>query len=157
MFKYPPAKLHSKFWKFQFNIMPNIFSKIVAGEIPSNKVYEDQNILAFLDINPVAHGHILVIPKNHAQDIFDMHEDNAKAVMAAAKKVASAAMHSLGAAGVNLLNSNRKAAGQEVFHYHMHVIPRYENDGVRLFPIENQKYKETDFKATCEKIKSELR
>ena len=131
-----------------------IFCKIVKGEIPSNKVYEDDKTIAFLDINPVSKGHTLVIPKNHCNDIFDMREEDAKAVMAASKRVANAAMQRLGAAGVNLLNANRKAAGQEVFHYHMHVIPRYENDGMKLFPIE--KYKESDFKATAEKIRNPL-
>jgi len=131
-----------------------IFCKIVKGVVPSSNVYEDDHTFAFLDINPVARGHTLVIPKNHCQDIFDMKEEDAQAVMLTAKRVASAIMHSLGAAGVNLLNSNKKAAGQEVFHYHIHIIPRYENDGVHLFPKE--KYKESDFKATCEKIKCEL-
>lgn len=131
-----------------------IFCKIVKGEIPSTKIYEDDRTHAFLDINPVTRGHTLVIPKQHCIDIFDMGEEDARAVMATAKKVANAAFHSLGAAGVNLLNSNKKAAGQEVFHYHMHVIPRYENDGVRMFPI--QKYKETDFKETAQKIKGKL-
>ena len=131
-----------------------IFCKIVRGEIPSNKVYEDEHTFAFLDINPVSKGHTLVIPKQHCIDIFDMTEQDARAVMATAKKVANAAINGLSASGVNLLNSNRKAAGQEVFHYHMHVIPRYENDSLKLFPI--QKYKETDPKVTCEKIKSDL-
>ena len=131
-----------------------IFCKIVKGEIPSSKVYEDNKTIAFLDIHPVSRGHALVIPKNHCTDIFDMTEEDAKAVMAATKKVADAAMKGLGAAGVNLLNSNRKAAGQEVFHYHMHVIPRYENDGIRLFP--QQRYKESDAKGTAEKIKNAI-
>ena len=131
-----------------------IFCKIVKGEIPSNKVYEDDKTLAFLDINPVSRGHTLVIPKNHCTDIFDIEEEDAKAVISAAKKVADAVMRGLGAAGINLLNSNKKAAGQEVFHYHMHVIPRYENDGMRLFP--QQKYKDEDFKGTAEKIRNEV-
>ena len=131
-----------------------IFCKIIKGDIPSTKIYEDEHTLAFLDINPVTRGHTLVIPKQHCPDIFDMRDEDVRAVMATAKKIANAAMHGLGAAGVNLLNSNRKAAGQEVFHYHLHVIPRYENDGVRMFP--HEKYKETDFKTTCEKIKSSL-
>ncbi|MBS3067756.1 HIT family protein [Candidatus Micrarchaeota archaeon] len=131
-----------------------IFCKIIKSEIPSSKVYEDEHTLAFLDINPVTKGHTLVIPKQHCTDIFDMKEEDAKAVMATAKKVASAVFHGLNASGVNLLNSNKKAAGQEVFHYHMHIIPRYENDGVRMFP--HEKYKETDFKMTAERIKSNL-
>ncbi len=131
-----------------------IFCKIIKGEIPSTKVYEDEYTFAFLDINPVTRGHTLVIPKQHCTDIFDMSEEDARAVMATAKKVANAAFQGLNASGVNLLNSNRKAAGQEVFHYHMHIIPRYENDGVRMFPID--KYKESDFKVTAEKITNKL-
>ncbi len=129
-----------------------IFCKIIKGEIPSNKIYDDENTFAFLDISPVSRGHTLVIPKNHCSDIFDMVEDDAKAVITATKKIANAAMNGLGAQGINLLNSNRKAAGQEVFHYHMHVIPRYQDDRVKIFPV--QKYKETDFKATADKIKN---
>ncbi len=129
-----------------------IFCKIVRGEVPSNKVYENGHVLAFLDINPVSRGHTLVIPKKHCGDIFDIGEEDAKSAIAAAKKVASAAMKGLGAQGINLLNSNGKAAGQEVFHFHMHVIPRYQDDSIKMFPV--QKYKETDFKVTAEKIKN---
>jgi histidine triad (HIT) family protein len=131
-----------------------IFCKIAKGEIPSARIYENGRVLVFLDINPVSLGHALVIPKIHAADIFEMKEEDAKEIMAAAKKVADAAMKGLGAAGVNLLNANKKAASQEVFHFHMHVIPRYENDGVKMFPQVH--YKENDLKGTAEKIKSAL-
>ena len=131
-----------------------IFCKIVRGEIPSNKIYEDNLVLAFLDIRPISMGHTLVIPKSHCNDIFDMQEKDASAVMLAVKKVANAVLHGLNAEGVNVLNSNRKTAGQEVFHYHAHVIPRYANDKIKLFPID--KYQENDFKGTAEKIKNSI-
>lgn len=135
--------------------MPDcIFCRIVADEIPSVRVYENERALVFMDINPLTRGHSLAIPKAHCNDIFDMGEEDAKAVMLAAKKVSLASLNGLGASGVNLLNSNRRAAGQEVMHYHIHIVPRYEGDGLRLFPV--QRYRETDIKATCEKIKSGL-
>lgn len=131
-----------------------IFCKIVKGEIPSHNVYENEKVLAFLDIHPVSKGHVLVIPKSHSQDILDMEEADAQATIIAAKRMTDAIMKRLGASGVNLLNANRKSAGQSVFHFHMHVIPRYDNDKLRLFPVEQ--YPETDFRATAEMIRGGL-
>ncbi|MBR9707479.1 MAG: HIT family protein [Candidatus Diapherotrites archaeon] len=107
-----------------------LFCKIVAGEIPAEKVYENEKTFVFMDLNPVSKGHMLVIPKEHATDIFDLNEDVAREILPTAKRVAEAALKTLNADGVNLLNANRKEAQQTVFHYHMHVIPRYVNDGI---------------------------
>jgi len=109
-----------------------LFCKIVAGEIPATVIAEDERAIAFMDINPATRGHALVIPRAHARDVHDIDTEDLKAVAATAQTVAGRAIERLGAAGVNLLNSNGAAAWQTVFHFHMHVIPRYEGDPLRL-------------------------
>ncbi|MCX6802223.1 MAG: HIT family protein [Candidatus Diapherotrites archaeon] len=105
-----------------------IFCRIAEGKIPSAKIYEGKKVLAFLDIAPVNKGHALVIPKKHYSNISDIPETELKAVAAAAKKVAAALQKSLKPEGINILQSNGRAAGQVVMHFHLHVIPRYEGD-----------------------------
>ena len=119
-----------------------IFSKIIAGEVPCTKIYEDEAILAFLDINPIQIGHTLVIPKSVSIDALEASDEDMAAVMNVAQKVARALKQALGCNGINFIMSNGKAAGQEVWHSHLHVIPRYEGDGVQ-FPNVFSKY-ETD-------------
>jgi histidine triad (HIT) family protein len=109
-----------------------LFCKIVAGEIPATVIAEDERTIAFMDINPATRGHALVIPRAHARDLHDIDTDDLRAVAATAQTVAARAIERLGAAGVNLLNSNGAAAWQTVFHFHMHVIPRYDGDPLRL-------------------------
>jgi histidine triad (HIT) family protein len=109
-----------------------LFCKIVAGEIPATIVAEGERTVAFMDINPATRGHVLVIPRAHARDVHEIDTEDLKAVAAAAQTVAGLAIERLGADGVNLLNSNGSAAWQTVFHFHMHVIPRYANDPLRL-------------------------
>ena len=109
-----------------------IFCKIVAGELPATKIDEDERTVAFMDINPWTRGHALVIPKAHATDLGEISEDDLVAVAAMAKRVALRAKETLGAEGVNLMNSFGSAAWQTVFHFHMHVIPRYAGDGMQL-------------------------
>jgi len=104
-----------------------IFCKIIKGEIPSTKVYEDADTVAFLDIKPVNPGHTLVIPKKHYVNIHDMQDEMVGKVAIAAKKVSDAILK-IGAKGVNIKMNNGKAAGQDVFHAHVHVMPRYGND-----------------------------
>lgn len=106
-----------------------IFCKIVAGEIPAHKVYEDEKTYAFLDRTPINQGHTLVIPKKHAADVFEIEESEWQAVMKTARVVAHALEKALGAEGVNVDTNNRAAAGQVVFHSHVHVIPRFSGDG----------------------------
>jgi len=108
-----------------------LFCKIVAGEIPSFKVYEDSETLAFLDINPAAPGHILVIPKRHAKDIFEIEEQSLKAVAATVKRMADRLRSALGA-DVSVLQNNGRAAGQAIDHLHVHVIPRHAGDRLPL-------------------------
>jgi histidine triad (HIT) family protein len=112
---------------------PNcIFCKIVAGEIPSAIVDQDDATIAFMDINPATHGHALVIPREHYTDLRDIPADELSAVATAAQRLAVRASERLGADGVNLLNSCGAAAWQTVFHFHVHVIPRYLGDPLRL-------------------------
>jgi histidine triad (HIT) family protein len=109
-----------------------IFCKIVAGEIPSHKIDEDDKTLAFMDINPWTRGHALVIPKEHSRNIYDADPDDLAAAVATAQRVARRLRDRLGAEGINLLQSTEPVAMQTVFHTHVHVIPRYSDDGLRL-------------------------
>lgn len=128
-----------------------LFCKIVAGEIPSFKVYEDGAALAFLDIHPVNAGHTLVIPKNHSQNIFDIAPGDWAAVAETVRRVAIALERGLGAAGVNLMMNNREHAGQVIDHPHVHIIPRYPGDGLKHWP--QRQYKEGEAGETLEKIR----
>jgi histidine triad (HIT) family protein len=109
-----------------------LFCKIVAGELPATIVAEDERTIAFMDINPATRGHALVIPRAHAADLHAIDPEDLRAVAVAAQELASRARDRLDADGVNLLNSNGAAAWQTVFHFHVHVIPRYEGDPLRL-------------------------
>jgi histidine triad (HIT) family protein len=109
-----------------------IFCKIVAGELPATKVEEDDRTIAFMDINPGTPGHALVVPKAHVRDLLEIDPEELAAVAQAAQRLAKRMPQALGADGVNLINSCGAAAWQTVFHFHIHVIPRYENDPLRL-------------------------
>jgi histidine triad (HIT) family protein len=109
-----------------------IFCKIVAGELPAAIVDEDERTLAFMDIAPATRGHALVIPREHSVDLLSVDASDLSAVALAAQRLAGRAKQRLGADGVNLLNSCGRAAWQTVFHFHVHVIPRYEGDPLRL-------------------------
>ena len=109
-----------------------IFCKIVAGEIPSHKIDEDDKTLAFMDINPWTRGHALVIPKEHSRNIYDADPEDLAAMHIAAQRVAQRMRERLGCEGINTLQSSEPIAMQTVFHTHVHVIPRYSDDGLRL-------------------------
>ena len=109
-----------------------LFCKIVAGEIPGTIVAQDERTVAFMDINPATRGHALVVPRAHATDLLSVPGEDLAACAAAAKRLAARAKEALGADGVNLLNSCGRAAWQTVFHFHVHVIPRYDGDPLRL-------------------------
>jgi histidine triad (HIT) family protein len=109
-----------------------LFCKIVAGEIPATIVAQDERTIAFMDISPATRGHALVIPRAHARDVHEIETEDLKAVAAMAQLVAARQVEQLGADGVNLLNSSAAAAWQTVFHFHMHVIPRYAGDPLKL-------------------------
>lgn len=105
-----------------------IFCKILAGEIPSTTVYEDDSFKAILDVNPAVRGHVIILPKNHAANLFELSDEDAAKIMVVAKKIAIAVKETYHCDGVNILQNNGEAAGQSVFHLHVHVIPRFEGD-----------------------------
>jgi len=109
-----------------------IFCKIVAGELPARIVDEDERTIAFMDIAPATHGHALVIPRAHHVDLLSVDGEDLSAVARTAQRLATRIKDRLGADGVNLLSSTGRAAWQTVFHFHVHVIPRYEGDPLRL-------------------------
>ena len=109
-----------------------IFCKIISGEIPSFKVYEDEHTLAFMDINPANDGHCLVIPKEHARDLFAISEHAVAAVVQSARRVACAVQETLEPDGLNLVQCNGPATGQSVYHFHMHVLPRRAADELKM-------------------------
>ncbi len=111
-----------------------IFCKIVKGEIPSARIYEDDFTIALIDINPSSRGHSIVIPKNHAGNIFEISAEDWGHVQETVRRVATAAENALSADGVNIIMNNRESAGQTVHHAHVHIIPRYTNDGLRPWP-----------------------
>lgn len=104
-----------------------IFCKIVAGEIPSYTIHEDEDFKVILDANPASKGHALIIPKVHYADLYDIDDEVAGKAMKLAKKLATRMTNVLKCEGFNLLQNNNEAAGQTVFHFHLHLIPRYEN------------------------------
>ncbi len=109
-----------------------LFCKIIAREIPGEIIDEDERAIAFMDINPATRGHALVVPRKHARDLLEIDDDELAATLVAAKRLAARVKDRLGADGVNLLNSCGRPAWQTVFHFHMHVIPRYQDDPLRL-------------------------
>lgn len=108
-----------------------IFSKIIRREIPAEIVYEDEQTLAILDITPVTRGHTLVLPKKFARNVFDADDETLASVMKTVRKISIALRESLGAEGANVHINNEPVAGQLVFHLHVHVIPRFQNDGLQ--------------------------
>lgn len=110
-----------------------IFCKIIAGELPSSRVYETENLLAFLDLNPVAKGHTLIIPKGHYPTLLDVPPEEGNELIHGMKLIGNALMQHLNADGFNCMQNNFSAAGQMVFHSHWHIIPRFETDGLKLW------------------------
>lgn len=109
-----------------------IFCKIANGEIPSKTLYEDESFRVILDISPASKGHAIILAKNHAENIYDLSEEDAGKIYLVAKKVATAMQAVLQCDGMNILQNNGEAAGQTVFHLHMHLIPRYKDDKVQI-------------------------
>ena len=111
-----------------------VFCKIVKGELPSDKVYEDQDTVAFLDINPTREGHTLVIPKKHFVNMEDISEEDLQKVIVVVKKIGKALKEGLGVESYNICENNDPAAGQIIPHVHFHLIPRYKGDGLKPWP-----------------------
>ena len=132
----------------------NIFAKILRGEIPAVKVYEDDETLAFMDVMPQADGHTLVIPKENAENIFDLSPAGAAALMATTQRIAKAVKKGLNAPGLMIAQLNGTPAGQSVFHVHFHIIPKSAGADFRLHAREMEKPEK--LKAMAEKIKAAL-
>jgi len=131
-----------------------IFCKIAAGELPSFKVYEDDNTLAFLDIRPVNPGHTLVVPKRHSKNIFDVSPEDWTAVINVVRTLAPVIEKAVTADGININMNNREHAGQVVEHVHVHIIPRFKGDGFKLW--HQTPYKEGAAEKTQERIKAQI-
>ena len=130
--------------------MDCIFCKIVKGDLPSTKVYEDKRFLAFLDLNPINKGHVLVIPKDHHNTFLNTPVDLSKDVLALVKTLAPAVMTASGANGFNLLVNNGKTAGQLVDHVHFHIIPRLKDDNLHHWP--GKQYLDNEMELFSKKI-----
>jgi len=134
-----------------------LFCKIVNNEIPAYKIYEDDLVLAFLDIHPMSKGHTLIIPKKHAKDIFDLDEETLKRISSTAKKIAQKMKDSLAADGVNLYHASGAHAEQTVFHFHLHVVPRKKDDTIcfNCAVVGKGNVSQEELKETVDKLKIE--
>lgn len=135
--------------------MDCIFCKIIKGELPSEKIYEDDKFVAILDINPVHEGHALVMPKEHTPNFLETPDEILKLLLPVCKKVAKAVVKSVQADGFNLSTNNGRAAHQQVDHLHFHIIPRYLEDGLKPWP--QSEYKEDRIKEVGEKIRDNIK
>jgi len=135
--------------------MDCIFCKIIKGEIPCSKIFENEKFFAFLDIGPVNRGHTLVIPKKHYKNLLDMPEDELKGYIETIQKVSKAIIKAVNADGISINMSNKPAAGQVVMHAHFHLIPRFRDDGLKLWP--QGRYKEGEAEEIKNKITNSLK
>ena len=129
-----------------------IFCKLANGEFPTNSIYEDDKFNVILDNGPATKGHCLILPKEHYADLLELPEDTAGEAMKLAKKLAAHLMDKLSADGLNVVQNNKAAAGQTVPHFHLHLIPRYENDGQHILWNPTSPSAE-ELKALCDNIK----
>lgn len=135
--------------------MDDVFEKIINGELPATRVYEDAHTIAILDINPVNHGHTLIIPKKRFRTILETPDDVLTHLITTAKKVGQALIAGLGAEGFNIHINTERPAGQVIFHTHFHVIPRFRDDGIELWT--QGKYKNDEEREVVgEKIRGAL-
>jgi histidine triad (HIT) family protein len=132
-----------------------IFCKIVRGEMPADRIFEDDATFSFLTIGPNNPGHALVIPKSHASNIYEMADDSLASVIKSVKKLAKAVKETVHADGVNIIMNNEPAAGQVVFHAHIHVIPRHKDDGLKHWE-QRYTYGEGEGQQLAQKISSAI-
>jgi histidine triad (HIT) family protein len=132
-----------------------IFCKIIAGEIPSACVYEDEDFKVIMDIFPAAKGHVIILPKKHSTDLYELDDETTARALMVARKVAKAMKAELHCDGINLLQNNGEAAGQTVFHFHMHLIPRYKDDQIKI-PWAPGKYADGEAEAVATAIAAKL-
>ena len=132
-----------------------IFCKIGSGDIPSYKLYEDEHFKVFLDLSPTSYGHALIIPKEHYKNLFELDDTIASKALVLAKKVGAAMMNTLHCDGLNVLQNNGEAAGQTMFHFHIHLIPRYKEDDTKIIFAKNS-LTEDDAKKIIDLITKDL-
>jgi histidine triad (HIT) family protein len=132
-----------------------IFCRIIRREIPAEVLYEDDHVLAFLDINPIHFGHALVVPKSHCADFLSLPAGCYSSVLTAAHRVTQALVSALHLEGYNLFSNNGRVAGQSVFHFHLHVTPRYPDDNIR-FVLQLKSYADGELAATAQLIRDHL-
>ncbi len=132
-----------------------IFCKINKGEIPSFTLYEDEKFKVFMDISPATKGHVVIIPRKHIENIFEMDDETASEVLIVAKKIAKAMKEELKCEGLNILQNNGAVAGQTVFHFHIHLIPRYTHDSVHI-NWNSESYKEGEAVEIAKAIGSKI-
>lgn len=132
-----------------------VFCKIVRKELPAEVLYEDDHVVAILDINPIHYGHSLVIPKAHCSDFLSLPESAYASVMTAAKKVTRALVDGLQLEGYNLFTNNGRIAGQSVFHFHLHITPRYADDNIR-FILKLKSYEDGEMATTADTIRRHM-
>jgi histidine triad (HIT) family protein len=130
-----------------------IFCKIIKGEVPSYKIYEDDFVFAFLDINPLAKGHTLIIPKKHKKDIFEVEDLDKIAIVA--KFISKKIKEVLNCEGINIYHASGEAAGQTVFHFHVHIIPRNRGDDINFSSMKGIKMEKEEFENLLIKLKIE--
>lgn len=134
--------------------MDCIFCKIIAGDIPSHKVYEDDKVMAFLDILPISPGHTIVVPKKHVSDLEDLTEEDFSAMSMAVKRLGKAVINGLNVKGYSIFLDNKSAANQHVPHVHFHLVPRAEGDGLERWPQSG--YGEGEAEHCLKRIQAEL-
>jgi histidine triad (HIT) family protein len=135
-----------------------VFCKIIAGGLEASVPYEDESVIAFLDLRQFNPGHTLVVPKHHVGDIFDLDEPTGAALMSALIRLASGVESAVDADGINIVQSNGEAAGQEVFHLHFHVVPRHANDGLlQFYPSKPGYPPRAELDSLAERIRTRLK
>ena len=129
-----------------------IFCKIANGEIPAATLYEDENFRVILDLGPASKGHALILPKSHAANIYELSDEMAAKAMILAKKMATAMTAALKCDGFNIVQNNGECAGQTVFHFHMHLIPRYDGEKT-IIDWDHKEFSDDEMKAICNEMK----
>ena len=130
-----------------------IFCKLANGIIPTNSIYEDDDFNVILDASPAAKGHVLILPKEHYANIFEIEEETLGKAAKLAKKIMTEEKKRLGCTGYNLLQNNGEAAGQTVFHFHIHLIPRYDQDDAEWAEWNHKEFSDEEMKDICDKMK----
>lgn len=132
-----------------------IFCKLANGVFPTNSIYEDENFNVILDVSPANRGHALILPKQHFDNIFEIDDETASKIMPLAKKIATAVKKVTGCDGVNVQQNNGTAAGQSVFHIHVHIIPRFDDDKFKLV-WDPKSFSDEELAATAEELRAEI-